>query len=98
MKFDWNDHPLATVAVRINLGMSPLHKVQEWIDASPTGWRDHDWCHFECPKDALLFATAFPEWLLEMDASPIRREPRRTVVPVMPIQKPLSWSLPAPSP
>ncbi|MFL0588485.1 hypothetical protein ACH0BU_17915 [Sphingomonas olei] len=79
MKFDWNDHPLATVAVRINLGMSPLHVVQEWIDASPTGWRDHDWCHFIDRADALAFAAAFPAWLLELEDQPVRREPRRTV-------------------
>lgn len=84
MTFDWNDYPNATVAVRINLGMTPLHVLHDYIMDTATGWRDHEWCHFETHEEAEAFVVAFPAWVLELDETPVRREPRRTV------QKPLS--------
>ena len=81
MNFDWNNFPNAVVAIKIDRNRPPLHVVQEWVDASPTGWRDWDWCHFESHAEAIEFTETFPAWVLALDDTPVRREPRVEVCP-----------------
>lgn len=67
-EFSFRVYPAAIVAFHIRLPQ-PLRPLQEWLDQSRDGFRDHNWCFFESLDCAEAFNDAYGD-LVEYTAVP----------------------------